>query len=350
MELSVCAMGYGYWDLFQKGGRVLSVNPSGATIAGATAPTDNSPLHIFSNPSALAGVGTASAAIGGWGTGWREEIHYDAYCNDVSRFNKGAMSPRGSFALAVPLGSGFTAVAGISTVAQYEMRGMMKVYQQGSGTYPVLWKIMTADSTGDLNEAMAVLAGNAGKVRLGLAAGTRFGSGELTVYSNRAESSGMDSTCRNTWESSSFALRAGASIDMDFVRAYTSFVSGDDRYSSYAGAGAFAFFSFLKGGFMGTEIGLFDGDELFMNGFISYPWAFDGMNFSLGINGYRPDNAQKTGMGISYGIDYAFRPHKVTAAYQWNSRYRNGTAVDTEKITWIYDSGESFVIGYEIGF
>lgn len=348
--ISVCAFGYGYWDIFDYGGRVISLSPVSAALAGATLPDGSSALSVFSNPAGLAGMNSSSVSLSGWGTGWREEIYYHYSCIDPYRFNIGAMSPRGSAAVAFPLGDGFTLGAGIATVAQYEMRATAKVYTEIRPGVRVVFKNLIAGGSGDLNEALLAFAGYAGSVRFGVSSGIRFGSGESTVYSNRADGEQFDSTYNYSWDASGFALRAGAETRLGYTSIYSTFISGDDRYESYAGAGGCASFPFLKGGFLGTELGIRDGSELVVSAYTRLPWLIPGSNGYIGITGYRPKGAIKNGMGISSGLDYTFDSNKVTMAYQWNCRYRDGCYVPVDCINWLYDSGESFIIGYERTF
>ncbi len=348
--LAVCtvALGYGYWDLFGEGGRVSGLSPVSAALAGATIPVGGSALSIFTNPSALAGAHGSSVSLSGWGTGWREEIYYHYTCVEPYRFNVGSMSPRGSAAIALPLGGGITAGAGVANVAQYEMKATAQVYYEVAENHRELWKTLVADGTGDLNEALLSIAGYTGPVRLGLSAGYRFGSGQSVIYSNRVNyGSQFDSTYYDSWESASFAVRAGASTDLGITRLYSTFASGDDRYQSYIGVGAAASFPFLKDGFLGTEAGLMDGSHLRVSAYTRLPWIFPGANGYMGISGYRPEGAMKMGIGLSGGVDYTFGNNRVSGVYQWSSRYREGNIVPVDYINWLYDSGEAFMVGYE---
>ncbi|MCK5787115.1 MAG: hypothetical protein KAH54_11245, partial [Candidatus Sabulitectum sp.] len=211
LVVAVSALGYGYWDAFEAGGRVESLSPFSAGLCGATVPDGSSALSLFTNPSALAGSDKIQLSLTGWGTGWREEITYHYTCTEPYRYNIGAMSPRGAFAVSVPIAGGFTAGAGIATVSQYEMKATVQVYEEVGYMHRELYKTMVTDATGSLNEALVSLSGTIGPVRIGISPGLRFGSGGSTTYSNRVSGgSAFDSILVDSWESSEFAIRAGA--------------------------------------------------------------------------------------------------------------------------------------------
>ncbi|MCD4706521.1 MAG: hypothetical protein K8S62_02145 [Candidatus Sabulitectum sp.] len=348
LACTVTAFGYGYWDIFGVGGRVLSLSPVSAGMCGAVVPDGSSAFSLFTNPSALAGSDKVIVSLSGWGTGWREEIIYHYTCTEPSRFNLGSMSPRGAFAVTMPLGGGFTAGAGIATVSQYQMKAMVQEYHEVTSYKRELWKTLTTDATGDLNEALVSIAGTVGPVNIGVSPGIRFGGGESTTYSNRV--SGQDSTFTESWDVTGFALRAGASMAIGYTVLYSTHTSGDSRYLSFSNIGASASFPFMKGGYLGAELGVFDGDNLNVTAFTRLPGVIEGSNMYLGLNGYRPDAALKTGIGLSIGGDYSFRNYRVSAAYHFHSRYRDGTAVPVQYINYVYDAGDTVTAGIERTF
>ena len=343
--LTVSASGYGYWDIFSFGGRVQSLSPVSAGMCGSSVPDSSSAYSVFANPSALVEIDGLIVSASGWETGWSEIITYHYTCTEPHRDNLGGMIPRGEFAVAFPVWNGFSAGAGIATVSQYDMKATMQVYHEVGYLHSELWKTMVTDATGSLNEALVSIAGSLGPVNIGISPGVRFGSGESTTFSNRV--SGPDSTIIETWDHSEFALRAGASTSLGYTVVYSFFVSGDSRYMSFADIGVSASFPFLKGGYLGAEFGLFDGNWLKGSVFARLPGIVEGSNLYLGIDGYRPEGALKTGMGLSYGGDYSFGSYRVSAAYQYQGRYRDASGISTDYINHVFDKGETVVIGVE---
>lgn len=341
----VTAFGYGYWDSFGDGGRVQSINPASAGMCGATVPDSLSALSLFTNSSALASAEKITFSLSGWGLGWREEITYHYTCVEPYRYNIGAMPLRGAFAVTVPLGEGITAGAGIATVSQYQMKSTVQEYWEITPSNRELRKSLYTDPYGSLNEALVSLAGTVGPVSIGLSPGIRFGSGGATTYSNRVN--GADSVFVTSWEHSEFCVRAGANMKLDYTVLYSTFVSGDSRYASFYNFGASASFPFMKGGYLGTEIGFIHGNNLNVTAFTRLPGVIEGSNMYLGLNGYRPDAALKTGIGLSIGGDYSFGNYRVSGAYYFHSRYRDGTAVSTPYINHLYDAGDLIVLGVE---
>ncbi|MCK5035469.1 MAG: hypothetical protein KAS73_06230 [Candidatus Sabulitectum sp.] len=351
---AVTAFGYGYWDAFGVGGRVESLNPASAGLCGAAVPNSLSALSLFTNPSALAGSDRIQVSLAGWGTGWREEITYHYTCVEPSRFNMGAMTPRGAFAVTIPVWRGLTAGAGIATVSQYQMIATVQEYHEVGFNHRELWKTMVTDANGDLTEALVSFSGGIGPVSLGVSPGIRFGSGGSTTYSNRVSGGpDFDSTYVESWEHSEFAIRAGGSVDVENTTIYSSLISGDSRFHSYAGLGAAFSFSFLEGGFIGSELAVLDESSLKMIAFANLPSVIPNSNMLLGVCGYRPEGALKTGLGLSMGGDYSFgasNRHRISAAYQYQSRYREGVAVPVSYINHVFDSGETIMVGFETGF
>lgn len=342
------AFGYGFWDSAENGGRTESFSPYSAGLAGTTAPQSNSAFSIFSNPSALAGSDKVLLACTGWSTGWREEITYHYTCTEPFRNNLGSMTPRGSFSLSVPISMRFTAGAGIATVSQFQMKATVYDYVEVAYNHRELWRTLVTDATGDLSEALLSIAGSIGPVKLGISPGLRFGSGEATTYANRV--TGPDSTLTDSWDCSEFACRGGASLNAGYVSLYSSFVTGGTRYDSSVNLGATAYFPWVEGGFLGTELSLLDGDNLKMAAFARFPSVIENCFLSAGISGYRPDQALKTGLGLSVGGDYTFGGYRVSAAFQYQGRYRDGTAVPQSYVNHLYDSGETIIIGFEKSF
>ena len=351
LTISYIAIGYGYWDINGEGGRVVSLSPFSSALGGATLPDESSASQVFTNPSGLARLSRSCLSVSGWGTGWREEITYDIWClGGPYRFNEGGMSPRGSLALAFPLGNSLTAGAGIATVSQYEMLAIVQVFTEVSENKLQLHKILTSEGTGDQHEALFSIAGQSGRLRLGVSSGIRFGSGETTTYSDRTDGSQYDSTFHETWEISELAIRAGASATLGYTQVYSTFNNGGERYKSYMALGSAASFPFMKGGFLGTEIGLYDGSEIRVAAYSKMPWIIPCTTWMLGISGYRPEAAYKMGMGFSCGLDYVFGHSRISGVYSWNSRFREGCSVPIDYINWVYDSGESIIVGFEQSF
>jgi len=189
------------------------------------------------------------------------------------------------------------------------------------------------------------LASTVGPVSLGFSPGIRFGSGGATTYANRVN--GADSIFVTSWEHSEFCVRAGANMKLDYTVLYSSFVSGDSRYSSFYNLGVSASFPFMKGGYLGTEIGFVNGNDLNVTAFTRLPGVVEGANMYMGLNGYRPDFALKTGLGLSIGGDYSFGNYRVSGAYFFHSRYRDGTAVPLPYINHLYDAGDLIILGVE---
>ncbi|MCK5130966.1 MAG: hypothetical protein KAR40_02305 [Candidatus Sabulitectum sp.] len=345
---AITAFGYGYWDTFGVGGRVPSLSPVSAAMCGATVPESSSAFSLFTNPSALAGSEKLTFSLSGWHIGWREEITYHYTCTEPYRFNLGAMSPRGAFAITMPVGGGFTAGAGIATVSQYQMKATAQVYHEAGYLHGELWKTLISDATGNLNEALVSFAGTIGPVDIGISPGIRYGSGGSTTYSNRVN--GRDSTFIETWEHSAFALRAGASMNLGYTVLYSTHTSGDSRFFSFTNIGASASFPFMKGGYFGAELGVVDGNNLNVTAFTRLPGVIEGSNMYLGLNGYRPDHALKTGIGLSIGGDFSFGNNRISAAYLFHSRYRNGVAVPIPYVNHVYDAGDVVVLGIETVF
>lgn len=345
---AVTVFGYGYRDSLVVGDRVQSLSPVSAGMCGATVPDASSALSLFTNPSALAGSNKVLVSLTGWGTGWREEITYHYTCTEPHRYNLGAMSPRGAFAITMPVVGGFTAGAGIATVSQYQMKATAMVYHEAGYLHRELWKTLVTDATGDLNEALVSFADTLGPVNLGFSSGIRFGSGGSITYSNRVD--GLDSTFIETWEHSAFALRAGASMNLGYTVLYSTHTSGDNRYFSFTNLGASASFPFMKGGYLGAELGVVDGDNLNVTAFTRLPSIIEGSNMYLGLNGYRLDFALKTGIGLSIGGDFSFGNNRVSAAYLFHSRYRDGGAVSLPYINHVYDAGDVVMLGIETVF
>ncbi len=354
LALLVCAVvasGYGYWDATGVGGRVESLSPFSAGLCGAGVPDVSSALSLFTNPSATAGSDKIQISLTGWGTGWREEITYHYTCVEPSRFNIGAMSPRGAFAITIPVVDGFTVGAGIATVSQFQMKATAQVYREVSYNHRELWKTMVTDATGDIQEALVSFSHTVGPVNLGFSPGIRFGSGESVTYSNRfTGSSAYDSIYIDSWSTSGFAFRAGASMTTGYTTLFSTYISGDERYLSFAGVGAAASFPFMKGGYLGTELAVLDGDNLKMTAFASLPGIAPNSNMLLGVCGYRPDAALKAGIGLSIGGDYTMGDYSVSASYQYQDRYREGVAVPTSYINHLYDSSETVMVGIETVF
>ncbi len=345
LVLVVSAFGYGYWDIFGLGGRVQSLSPVSAGMCGVFVPDTLSAYSVFTNPSALAGSNRLVVSASGWETGWNEVITYHYTCTEPHRDNLGGMAPCGEFAVAFPLRNGFSAGAGIAVVSQYDMKATMQVYQEVGYLNRELWKTMVTDATGTLSEALVSIAGSVGPVNIGVSPGVRFGSGESTTYSNRVY--GPDSTIVEPWDHSEFALRAGASTSLGYTVLYSSFVSGDSRYMSSANLGVSASFPFLKSGYLGAEIGLFDGNKLKVTAFTRLPGIVEGSNIYMGVDGYRPEGALKTGLGLSYGGDYRFGNYRFSAAYQYQGRYRDASGISTDYINHVFDKGETVMIGVE---
>ncbi len=341
----VTAFGYGFWDISETGARTQSYSPFSAGLGGATVPQNNSSFSIFTNPSALAGSDEIILSCTGWFTGWKEEITYQHTCTDPYRYNIGAMSPRGSLTLSIPLAIGFTVGAGIATVSDFQMKATAYEYVAAEDGQTDLWKTYVTDATGDLNEALLSIAGSIGPVKLGISPGMRYGNGESTTYANRV--SGPDSTFFDSWDHSTFACRGGASMNAGNTLLYSSFATGDNRYNSSMSVGAAASLYWLEGGFLGTELSLLDGDNLKMAAFIRFPTIVENCYTSMGITGYRPDQALKTGLGLSFGGDYTFGEYRVSGAWQYQGRYREGGAVPTSYINHLYDSGDTIIIGFE---
>ena len=87
--------------------------------------------------------------------------------------------------------------------------------------------------------------------------------------------------------------------------------------------------------------------------FANLPSVIPNSNMLLGVCGYRPDAALKTGLGLSLGGDYSFgtsNRHRISAAYQYQGRYREGVAVPVSYINHVFDSGETIMVGFETGF
>ncbi|OPX29017.1 MAG: hypothetical protein B1H09_06945 [Gemmatimonadaceae bacterium 4484_173] len=345
LVLTVSAFGYGYWDIFGFGGRVPSLSPPSAGMCGASVPDTSSAFSVFTNPSALTGINRLMVSASGWETGWNEIITYHYTCTEPHRDNLGGMIPRGEFAVAFPVWNGISAGAGIAVVSQYDMTATMQVYREVGYLHRELYKTMVTDATGSLNEALVSIAGSLGPVNIGISPGVRFGSGESTTFSNRV--SGPDSTIVESWDQSEFALRAGASTSLGYTVVYSSFVSGDSRYMSFADIGVSASFPFLKGGYLGAEFALYDGNWLKGTAFARLPGVVEGSNIYMGIDGYRPEGALKTGLGFSYGGDYTFGNYRFSAAYQLQSRYRDASGISTDYINHVFDKGETVMIGVE---
>ncbi len=342
---AIAAFGYGFWDSSERGGRTQSFSPFSAGLVGATVPQTNSAFSIFTNPAALAGSDKVSLACTGWATGWREEITYHFTCTEPYRFSLGSMSPTGSIALSVPIGKRFAAGIGMATVSQFQMTASAYDYVEVGYNHRELWRSLVTDASGELTEALFSIAGSIGPVKLGISPGLRFGSGESTTYANRV--TGPDSTFLDSWDHSKFACRGGASLNASYVSLYSSFVTGDSRYHSSVNLGAAASFPWMEGGFLGTELSLLDGDNLKVAAFARYPTIVDNCFMSMGVSGYRPDQALKTGMGLSFGGDYSFSNYRVSGAYQFQGRWRDGGAVPQSYINHLYDSGETIMIGLE---
>ncbi|MCK5787116.1 MAG: hypothetical protein KAH54_11250, partial [Candidatus Sabulitectum sp.] len=84
--------------------------------------------------------------------------------------------------------------------------------------------------------------------------------------------------------------------------------------------------------------------------FANIPTIVPDARMLLGVCGYRPDVALKTGMGLSIGGDYAFRNYRIFASYQYQDRYQEGASVPILYINHIYDNGETIMIGVERAF
>ena len=345
---AVVAFGYGYWDSFDLGARIPSLSAVSGGMCGAAIPDPSSALSVFVNPSALAASSNVIVSASGWYLGWREEISYHYTCVEPYRYNIGSMIPRGAFAFAVPLGRGFTAGAGVSTVSQYQMKAIVQEYYEITPTHRELWNTMFTDAYGNISEALVSLAGVAGPVSIGISPGVRFGSGGSTTYSNSVF--GHSSSSVISWKHSGFALRAGASITLGCTELYSTHTTGDERYMSFTNMGASSSLSIMNGGFLGAEIGVFDGDNLNVTAFTRLPGAIEGSNMYMGVNGYRPDDALKAGIGLSIGGDYSFENYRVSAAYHFHSRYREGTAVPVRYINHVYDAGDLLIVGVERSF
>lgn len=346
--LAVTAFGYGYWDATGYGGRMQSLSSVNAAMCGASVPDSTSALALFTNPSALALSDDLTLSLSGWHIGWREEITYHYTCTEPYRYNIGSMVPRGSFAVSMKLTDEIAAGVGIATVSQYQMLCTANEYIQVTPTRRELFRSLLTDASGDLNEALVSIAGTIGPVNLGISPGIRFGSGSSTTYSNRVN--GPDSTYIESWDHSAFALRAGASMSLGYTVVYSTYVSGDSRYQSFTNLGASASFPFMKGGYLGAELGLLDGDNLNVTAFTRIPGVVEGSNMYLGLNGYRPDYALKSGIGLSVGGDYNFAGNRVSWAYLFHSRYREGAAVPLPYINHVYDSGDIVMLGIERTF
>ncbi len=249
---TLSAFGYGYWDSSDIGGRVESMNAYSAALVGATIPDYYSALSLFTNPSALAGSAGFKVSFAGLGTTWREEIKYDYRCEQQARANYGVLPPRASIALAIPLPAKFVAGAGFGFVAQYQARANVRVHTEYAGTQLLHKQTIIVDASGDLMEGLLSLSRNIGVVDVGISSGIRFGSGESTTIVNNI--SGADYSYDDSWENQEFAFRAGANMNIGFTNIYTSYISGGDRYLSYAGLGAVSSFPIFEGGFLGTEL------------------------------------------------------------------------------------------------
>lgn len=254
------------------------------------------------------------------------------------------MIPRGAFAFAVPLGRGFTAGVGVSTVSQYQMKAVVQEYYEITPTHRELWNTMFTDAYGNISEALVSLSGIAGPVSIGISPGVRFGSGGSTTYSNSVFSSVI------SWKHSGFALRAGANIKLGCTVLYSTYTTGDNRYLSFTNLGGSSSLAIMNGGYPGAEIGVLDGDNLNVTAFTRLPGAIEGSNMYWGVNSYRPDDALKAGIGLSIGGDYSFENYRVSAAYHFHSRYREGTAVPVRYINHVYDAGDLFIVSVERSF
>ena len=225
---TLSAFGYGYWDASDVGGRVESMNAYSSALVGATIPDYYSALSLFSNPSALSGTTGFKISFASLGTKWREEIKYDYRCEQQARANYGALPPRASIALAIPLPAKFVVGAGFGFVSQYQARANVRVHSEYAGVHARHDQTIIVDASGDLMEGLFSLSRNIGVVDVGIASGIRFGSGESTTIVNNIR--GTDYSYDNTWESQEFAYRAGANMNIGYTNLYTSYVSGGDRY------------------------------------------------------------------------------------------------------------------------
>ncbi len=345
LATTVVAYGYGYWDSFLLGARIPSLSAVSGGMCGATIPDHSSAMSVFINPSALAASSDIIVSASGWHLSWREEISYHYTCVEPYRYNMGSMIPKGAFAFAVPLGRGFTAGAGVSTVSQYQMKAIVQEYYEITPTHRELWNTMFTDAYGNISEVLVSLAGVAGPVSMGISPGIRYGSGGSTTYSNTIF--GHSSSSVISWEHSGFALRAGASIKLGCNELYSTHTTGDERYLSFTNLGALSFLSFMNGGYLGAEAGFLDGDNLNVTAFTRLPGAIEGSSIYMGVNGYRPDDALKAGIGLSIGGDYSFHNYRVSAAYHFHSRYREGTAVPVRYINHVYDAGDLLIVSVD---
>lgn len=341
---TLSAFGYGYWDSSDVGGRAESMSAYSAAMGGASIPDYYSAFSLFTNPSALAGSEGFKLSVAGMGTTWREEIKYDYRVSDQqSRANYGILPPRPSIAMAIPLPAKFVLGAGFGFVAQYSTKANVRVYNEYAGTQLVHKRTIILDASGDLMEGLLSLSRNIGVVDVGISSGIRFGSGESTTIVNSINSGG-DYSYDDSWESKELAFRAGANMNLGFSNLYTSYVNGSDRYLSYAGIGAVCSFPVLNGGFLGTELALYDNSILKMIAYTKYPGLFDNSNIFLGVSGYRPEIALKTGLGVSMGLEFNTNNYRIMGSYQYQTRYRDSGASEIQYINHIFDYGETLMI------
>ncbi|PIE51190.1 hypothetical protein CSA37_13050 [Candidatus Fermentibacteria bacterium] len=68
----------------------------------------------------------------------------------------------------------------------------------------------------------------------------------------------------------------------------------------------------MKGGILGTEIRLIDSDEIACYAFTRLPSVIEGSSMYMGVGGYRPSSALKTGLGLGFGLDYQWDCWRVS--------------------------------------
>ena len=95
---------------------------------------------------------------------------------------------------------------------------------------------------------------------------------------------------------------------------------------------------------MGTELALYDSNFLKMMVFSKFPGVFDRSSFFMGVSGYRPEVALKTGIGVSFGLEFNTGDYRIMGSYQYQTRYRDSGASDIQYINHIFDEGETVML------